>query len=286
MKHKLFVLLLLSSTFFFPAFCSAQSNYEDVVYLKNGSVIHGLIIEQVPNESLKIQTKDRNIFVFKMDEISKITKEEVQPVVQPIVQPPVSSEPVTKEPPKPKTKKVSGYTNITEMTFARSFNRSESMYDNYGYSYPYESHFDNINNGPCFGIQTVNGYQFNPYFSMGAGIGMQAYNELFLVPFFLHVSGTFMNARVSPFVAGEIGNSFTRSQIFGINTSYQDEGGFMGSVVGGVKFFPVPRMALNFSIGFRYQEIRVENEYTGNTYYSAYSNKSLNQFTVRAGFTF
>ena len=35
----------------------------------------GIIIEQVPNQSIKIQTKDRNVFVFKYDEIEKMTKE-------------------------------------------------------------------------------------------------------------------------------------------------------------------------------------------------------------------
>ena len=48
---------------------------QDVVYLKNGSVIHGTIIEQVPNVSLKIQTRDGSIFFYKMDEIEKIAKE-------------------------------------------------------------------------------------------------------------------------------------------------------------------------------------------------------------------
>ena len=49
--------------------------YQDVVYLKNGSIIRGMIIEQIPNKSIKIQTKDGNVFVFEMDEIEKITKE-------------------------------------------------------------------------------------------------------------------------------------------------------------------------------------------------------------------
>jgi len=268
---------------FLLAFASniySQGNYEDVVYLKNGSVIHGLIIEQVPNESLKIQTRDKNIFVFKMDEILKITKE------QPVVQPPVSAAPVIKEPPKPKTKKVSGYTNITELTFSRSFSQTHSYNGYYGYGYRYDSHFDNINNGPSFGIQTVNGYQFNPYLSMGVGIGMKAYSELFLVPLFLDFHATFINAKVSPFIAAEIGNSFTRHQIFGINTSYEDEGGFMGSVVAGVKFFPINQMALNFGIGYNYQELRVQNDDMIYSYSPVYSDKSLNQFTVRAGFTF
>jgi hypothetical protein len=278
---KLFAAIVFIATLAAPQQSSAQSNYEDVVYLKNGSIIRGMIIEQVPNESIKIQTKDRNVFVFKMDEVLKLTKEEVQPAVQPSV----STTAITNEPPKPKVRKTSGYTNITEMTFARSFNNTEST-DDYGYSYPYESHFDHINNGPCFGIQTVNGYLFNPYFSLGLGIGMQAYNELFLVPLFLDLRANFIEGKVTPFVAAEIGNSFTRHQFFGVTTNYQDEGGFMGSVAGGVKFFPAPRMALNFSIGFSYQELNVENSYSLYNYNPDYSDRTLNQFTIRGGFTF
>lgn len=53
----------------------AQNNMRDVVYLKNGGITKGIIIEQVPSESLKIQTADGSVFVYKMDEIEKIAKE-------------------------------------------------------------------------------------------------------------------------------------------------------------------------------------------------------------------
>jgi hypothetical protein len=52
-----------------------QNNYQDVVYLKNGSIIRGVIIEQVPNKSIKVETADRNVFVYQMNEIEKLTKE-------------------------------------------------------------------------------------------------------------------------------------------------------------------------------------------------------------------
>jgi hypothetical protein len=52
-----------------------NSTLVDVVYLKNGSMIVGSIIEQVPNENLKIQTKDGSVFVYPMSDIYRITKE-------------------------------------------------------------------------------------------------------------------------------------------------------------------------------------------------------------------
>lgn len=57
-------------------FVSAQqNNLVDVVYLKNGSIIRGIIMEQVPNELIKLQTADGNLFVYQTSEIEKIIKE-------------------------------------------------------------------------------------------------------------------------------------------------------------------------------------------------------------------
>ena len=77
MKHISQLLIVL----FFVCLCIATTysqQMEDVIYLKNGSVIHGVIIEQVPNESIKIKTKDGNVFAFKFEEIQKLTKEEAK----------------------------------------------------------------------------------------------------------------------------------------------------------------------------------------------------------------
>ncbi|MBP5637250.1 MAG: hypothetical protein J6X25_07035 [Bacteroidales bacterium] len=54
---------------------SAQ-NYIDCVYLNNGSIIRGAILEQIPGETIKIKTGDGSIFVYQMSEVMKITKEE------------------------------------------------------------------------------------------------------------------------------------------------------------------------------------------------------------------
>jgi hypothetical protein len=52
--------------------------YEDFVYTKNGTIITGVIIEQIPNVQLKIQSKDKNITTLRFDEIQKITKEQIK----------------------------------------------------------------------------------------------------------------------------------------------------------------------------------------------------------------
>jgi hypothetical protein len=55
----------------------SQSGYRDTVYLKNGSVIKGIIIEQVPNKQIKIETSDGSVLVYGMDEIEKISNEKI-----------------------------------------------------------------------------------------------------------------------------------------------------------------------------------------------------------------
>ncbi len=73
---KSYVILLFA---LFATFIYAKSNTEDVIYLKNGGIIRGRIIEQVPDKSIKIETADRNVFVFQMNEIDKFEKEDFQP---------------------------------------------------------------------------------------------------------------------------------------------------------------------------------------------------------------
>ena len=46
----------------------------DCVYLKNGGIIKGVIIEQIIGESIKVQTDDGSIFVYEINEVEKITK--------------------------------------------------------------------------------------------------------------------------------------------------------------------------------------------------------------------
>ena len=71
-----FILLTCLTAFVVTSPAFAQQ-MEDVVHLKNGGLVRGIIIEQIPGESLKIKTRDGNVFVYTMDEIAKMSKEPV-----------------------------------------------------------------------------------------------------------------------------------------------------------------------------------------------------------------
>jgi hypothetical protein len=79
MKNQKKYLWLLLSLALWLVSLSAQNNTRDAIYLKNGSIIKGSIIEMVPAGSVKIQVADGSIFVYAMAEVEKIEKEPVSP---------------------------------------------------------------------------------------------------------------------------------------------------------------------------------------------------------------
>jgi hypothetical protein len=76
MKSCILPLLILAFVFT-GNHCRAQE-VVDAVILKNGSKILGTIIEQVPNKSLMIRTRDGSEFVYTFDEIEIIRKDTLE----------------------------------------------------------------------------------------------------------------------------------------------------------------------------------------------------------------
>jgi hypothetical protein len=94
---------------FWSCFVNAQSANDDIVHLKNGTMIRGTIFEQIPKNYIKIKTLEGKIQKYKFSEISKIVKaeeskaEKKAPVeVKPVAPPPVEKKStVIREQPKP-----------------------------------------------------------------------------------------------------------------------------------------------------------------------------------------
>ncbi len=55
---------------------------EDVVYLRDGSIVRGQIIEQVPGKLVRIETMGGSVFVFDVSEIAVIKKEPKTPIAK------------------------------------------------------------------------------------------------------------------------------------------------------------------------------------------------------------
>ena len=75
-KFLLSILLLVLISI---GFTQTYTDYKDIVILKDGSKIHGIIIEEKPYEYIKIQS-GKNIFVFEFDEIELLKKELVNKI--------------------------------------------------------------------------------------------------------------------------------------------------------------------------------------------------------------
>ena len=177
MNRLLFLCILLGYSVL-----SMAQGYCEVVYLKNGSVIKGVIVEQVPNELLTIKVADGSLFVFQMDEVAKITKEEILPP-QPIEQEKIELfEEQKRESVEPKKQ---GYRAFIEPGFGVGLRDDE-----YGLIF----------------IQTSHGYQFNPYIYFGGGVGLNIYFDHWpRIPVFVNFRANILNKQTTPFIDLKVG---------------------------------------------------------------------------------
>lgn len=189
-KALLIVCAVVCSVFY----VSAQQ-YQDVVYLKNGSVVRGVILEQIPGKSIKLATDNGSQFIFPIYEVEKMSKELVgqsqpqQVQAQPQAQPQYQQSrpaPAPKAPKAPKAKSgnvyYKGEVNLgfafagnkinweTEEVVATQSTGSEPKTD-YGYNGPSSrcNHENTVFSRPL--IETVHGAQIGDYFFLGAGFG-------------------------------------------------------------------------------------------------------------------
>lgn len=138
---KALKLFLLAIMFSVPIMVLGQSNMQDVIYLKDGSIYKGVIIEQVPNVSYKIQSRDGNVFAVQIADIEKIAKEarEVQYHHKPHRGHGHWKKDSVRFQPKPK-----------------------------GYFFEGQILIENVQGG----LRAINGYKFNKYAYLGVGVGV------------------------------------------------------------------------------------------------------------------
>ena len=229
MKRIVFVLAFL---FVAAQWSFSQNDMKEVVYLKNGSIIKGIIIEQIPNKSLKIETSDGSIFVCNYRDVEKITKERMQSS---------SRQPGSRMAGSGNELAPKGYKGFIDLGYTAAVG-------DYGLG--------------RVELTTSHGYQFNPYLFVGAGTGFQYYHEAetFTMPIFADIRANFMRGPIVPFIGFKAGYTFALSEGAGGLGCY-----FAPSV--GVKYVVSPSVALNFTLGYSAQIIN----YDYYDYYTTYS---------------
>jgi len=254
MKNLFLLITALLLTF---AVYSQNIQYEDVVYLKNGSIIRGMIVEQIPNQTLKIKTADRNVFVFEFDQIEKITKEEIPQEF-------IIEEQKPAPPPNPYVAKENGFESEIDLLLAVQLEWAE----------------------PVLGMHAIAGYRFIPQFFMGGGFGVEIYSDGNMLPLFLNIRTDFVKARVTPFFSANVGYAF--GWINGEDGS--DWGGIFLEPGIGFRFNIAEHFGLNLSSSIKFQKAYSNRYYYDPIYQGDFSYQRIPEtyrlFIFKVGFSF
>ncbi|MBR1462225.1 MAG: hypothetical protein IJ604_02435 [Prevotella sp.] len=218
------IVLIIAAMMMLTVNMMAQ-NFQEVVYLKNGSIIKGTVIEQVPGKNIRIQTSDGSIFAYSMDDVERIVKE------------PVSGRQVSR----------GGYT----------YNQNSRTGDG-GLQTGYRGFFDM---GYNFGVgeykegrvemSTTHGSQVLPMLYVGAGVGVSYWfdSETFAIPIFGDFRINAPTGAVSPFLDVKMGYS-----PFDIR-------GIYGNFSLGCRFATGKKGGINLSVGYQLQRGEVDYYY-------------------------
>ncbi|MCR5568685.1 MAG: hypothetical protein K6G31_05360 [Paludibacteraceae bacterium] len=195
---KLYFLLLLAAA-------QITTSAKEVIYLKNGSIIKGDIVEIVPNKTLTVETADGSSFVCNYDDIDKITREKTE-----------NNEVIAKK-------------SEDNEALATPKIKDNSSPLKRGYSGDVSSGFFA---GEVWGadILTTHGFRFNPKLFVGLGTGLRFtdFAESFSIPIFVNFRYDVLNNKISPFFAIKSGVN--------INLEHSFATGFYGAFDAGCRF--------------------------------------------------
>jgi len=223
-KNVVLAIALLS----IPIFSFAQAGMEDVIYLKDGSIYRGVIIEQIPNVSMKIQTLGGNVFAVQIADVAKFTKEKKE--VDPLT--------------------VDGQCGHMGWGHWRK--------DTIAFAPRKKGYFNQVQvllENKQGGVRVINGYKFGRLGYLGVGIGFdrvwsspfnkwvndledEALEGIYL-PLYLFYSGDIMNRRITPYYTVEAGYAMAFG---GMDDEFESDGmgrrpsgGAMGGIGLGIK---------------------------------------------------
>ena len=236
MKNVKILFLILVSTFSLSAAAQNIGNYIDVVHLKNGSIIKGIIIEQIPGKSVRIKTSDGSEYVYPETAVVKFTKEEKPKEVLKLKDNP--------------------------MSYINNYKRK-------GKGYFFEAEI--LNSQRSSGLRITNGYRFNRFAKLGIALGGETLNiqnyggylgrsQIQRLSANLVLSGDVLDKRITPFYQFELGYAFDPNYYSNSYTRNFDTNGPMIGGMFGVRF--KTKKKIEYKLGLDLRMIGT-NAYTG-----------------------
>ena len=210
-----FLLMLFTSPLL-----AQKKGWQDVVYLKNGSMLRGDLQEGSTAGDVKIKITGQNLLVFKAEEVARVTREYTHSGFE--------------------YPYASGYLNITELGLSMGYRAANPS-------------FGSASRVVNFSVQTFNGYQFYPAFALGLVTGIDTYEQITLLPVGIGVRGDISKTRIRPFYGLDAG--FALDWLNNPNLPADHDGGFFWSPTLGIKFNSRKTHAFIVNLGYRSQKI-------------------------------
>ncbi|MEL6590988.1 MAG: hypothetical protein AAFP02_07265 [Bacteroidota bacterium] len=224
MQHRLIQIVCLLFLLVLGQICLGQSarGEEDVLYLHNGSVIRGQIIEQVPGEYIRIELASGQILTFRNADIEKIT-----------VEPPLYSK-----------VELEKFRHLVPISY-----RTPGIYHQFDWGLNFtQGEWGPV---PATAVHYRMLYHQNKWFNFGLGTGIEAYGEGVFTPLFAELQGDLYERRITPTYLLQAGYGFATS----MSPDHEVlEGGLMGQAALGFKINTRSRTDVSFTIGYKFQD--------------------------------
>ena len=212
MTKQLLVLAILILAF---VYAKAQI-HQDVLYLKNGGILRGKVLENDDENTVKIEIFGGNVFVVNSDEIEKRTTEAA-----------------------PSLKNTGIITH-----------QPDGFYNMINFGLPIgQGQFGALAGGIC--LNYVKGYQIYLPLKIGVGTGIDYYGyEATTIPLFVRVTGDFSEKNSTPFYVADIGYAANISATVG---DEEHKGGLRLFLGGGIKFNTRTKKMYELGLGYKLQ---------------------------------
>jgi len=220
----------------------------DHVYLKNGSIIRGKIIEIEPSEHVKIEDLCGNTWFYEIAMVAKVTSEPYSSGMK------LNKSSLTFDP---------GFVNITSIGFLAGSPHNAQV--------------------APLSLQMVNGWRNSLGLFTGAGIGIEFLNTNYM-PLFLDLRYDLLGRDVVPYLLARGGYAFPLgSDQEEYDITYTYSGGPMVSLGIGLKIKSRNHFAWDIGMMYRYQKTSYEEIYEWNNQTYSYTDV-FNRIEIRLGF--